>query len=272
MDLFTLSNTAEIPSSSSDQQQPQASTSTEISSSTPTEEKSALAKKIRRDIRSNTDVEDNPECYIFINTDIIRGIIDLIGVCPSRKSAHLNIQYNISRKRGLAHLLSITCPECALVKEFSTYKEIKKNNNNVTQRGRNMFDINLRSCIAFREMGKGLTGMETFCSIMNCPPPMNLETCNNIDNKMHHAYVEASRKSMLLAAKETHSNVVKETDGGTHEATGWMGHGNVGDTPHLTELLPSYVMEKLSILKHQKIVKVVNIGTIKRERLNTTNG
>ena len=57
-----------------------------------------------------------------------------------------------------------------------------------------MFDINLRSCIAFREMGKGLTGMETLCTIMNCPPPMNLEAYN-IGNKMHHAYVESQCKS-----------------------------------------------------------------------------
>ena len=48
---------------------------------------------------------------------------------------------------------------------------------------------------------------------------MNLEACNNIGNKMHHAYVEASSKSMLLAAKETHSNAVKETDDGTNDET-----------------------------------------------------
>ena len=140
----------------------------------------------------------------------------MIGVCPSCKSAYLNIQHNISRKRGLAHLLSITCPDWVI--EFYTSKEVKKMTITL-HREEGMFAINLQSCIAFREIGKGLTGMETFCTIMNCPPPMNLEADNNIGNKMHHAYVEASRKSMLLAAKETHSNAVKETDDGTNDAT-----------------------------------------------------
>ena len=45
---------------------------------------------------------------------------------------------------------------------------------------------------------------------------MNLEAYNNISNKMHHVYVEASRKSMLLDAKETHSNTDKEADDGVN--------------------------------------------------------
>ena len=68
---------------------------------------------------------------------------------------------------------------------------------------------------------------------------MNLEAYNNIGNKMHHAYVEASRKSMVLAAKETHSNAVKETDDGTNDAT-----VSVDETcqrrGYSSELLPPY--------------------------------
>ena len=90
-----------------------------------TQEKSASSKKIPRDIRSDKDVEDNPECYIFINTE---GIIDLIGVCPSCKSAH----YNTSRKRGQANLLSITCPDWVIE---SSILPKKLNKNDVTQEG-----------------------------------------------------------------------------------------------------------------------------------------
>ena len=39
-------------------------------------------------------------------------------------------------------------------------------------RGSKPFDVNLRTLLAFREIGKGHAGRETFCGCMNMPPPM----------------------------------------------------------------------------------------------------
>ena len=39
-------------------------------------------------------------------------------------------------------------------------------------RGSKLFDVNLRTISAFREIEKGHGGIETFCGCMNMPPPM----------------------------------------------------------------------------------------------------
>ena len=52
--------------------------STPGSSSDPS---SASSKKIKQTVPLPTETE-NLECYVLINTDIIRDIINLIGICP----------------------------------------------------------------------------------------------------------------------------------------------------------------------------------------------
>ena len=45
--------------------------------------------------------------------------------------------------------------------------------NQINEMNRNSrYDINVRSVIAFGEIGLGLSAMEVFCSHMNFPPPM----------------------------------------------------------------------------------------------------
>ena len=39
-------------------------------------------------------------------------------------------------------------------------------------RGSKPFDLNLRTILAFREIGKGHAGIKMFCGCMNMPPPM----------------------------------------------------------------------------------------------------
>ena len=40
------------------------------------------------------------------------------------------------------------------------------------------YDVNLRTAVAFREIGRGHTAIETFCGFMNMPPPMTSNTRN----------------------------------------------------------------------------------------------
>ena len=54
--------------------------------------------------------------------------------------------------------------------------------------------------IAFREIGKGLTSIETLCSHMNMPPPMSRLTYAEIVYTVHPIYVEAVEESVSTAA------------------------------------------------------------------------
>ena len=51
-----------------------------------------------------------------------------------------------------------------------------------------MHDINLRSIIAFREIGKGLAALETLAGYMNIPVPMN-KTAYNDSIKMYIMHI-----------------------------------------------------------------------------------
>ena len=174
------------------------------------ETSSSSAKKLKLNI-SHLDEQkqkahvDNPECYVLINTDIIRDIINLIGICPDcRSSSSVYVDHKLTSKRGLAHFLIIRCSDCSWEKQFCTSKEIDTTDDNhdcpTSVRGRKMLDVNARVCVAFREMGKGLSSIEKFCMLMNIPPPMTLKAYQNIVRKLHPAYTEASNKSMQLAA------------------------------------------------------------------------
>ena len=56
--------------------------------------------------------------------------------------------------------------------------------------------------LAFREIGKGHSGIETFCGCMNMPLPLTELTYNNtIKSTMHPTYV-VTRKDMVNAARD----------------------------------------------------------------------
>ena len=75
-----------------------------------------------------------------------------------------------------------------------------------------MLGVNSRTCVTFREMGKGHSSIEKFCMLMNIPPPMILKAYQNIGTKLHPAYTEASTKSMQLAATASLCNVGTSPD------------------------------------------------------------
>ena len=55
-----------------------------------------------------------------------------------------------------------------------------------------MLDGNARTCVTFREMGKGHSSIEKFCMLMNIPPPNDLkglsEHCHEIASYLHRSF------------------------------------------------------------------------------------
>ena len=69
--------------------------------------------------------------------------------------------HNMEAKNGLAHLLELSCLECDWTKYFWTSKIIEKNIDGCKTKGKSGFDVNTRSVIAMREIGKGYTALKT---------------------------------------------------------------------------------------------------------------
>ena len=159
-------------------------------------------------------VEDNSTwCYLLLDTRIINNIVDAIGSCPSC-SQKISVFHNIERKRGLAHFLVLSCTKCDWCKTFSTSEEVKKtntNNEDTTKSpgsGRHAFDINIRSVIAMREIGRGYTALQTLCGFLNIPSPMTKKTFLETQSSVGSVYVKVAEANMNSAATE-----VRKVDG-----------------------------------------------------------
>ena len=89
---------------------------------------------------------------------------------------------------------------------------------NVNVSGHSRYDLNVRSIVAFREIGRGLASIETFCRIMNNMfPPLSKSNYQEMVKDMSPVYISAMKDSM----KDAKNAKVLEA-------------GNVGVMPPLT--------------------------------------
>ena len=87
--------------------------------------------------------------------------------------------------------------DCDWHRFFYTSKEVKSNNP-----GASPFEINYRAIITVTEVGKGFTGLSNFYSFLNLPPPINVKTFNDMQEKIASAYNYVADGSMKNAANE----------------------------------------------------------------------
>ena len=67
--------------------------------------------------------------------------------------------------------------------------------------------------MAFREIGKDYSALETFCGIMNKRTPMNVKAFNEIQLKNEaDAYIKVSKTAMTDAAEEKCQGNIQERD------------------------------------------------------------
>ena len=106
--------------------------------------------------------------YVFMNIDILLNIIEMIGICPEGHSkVKCHHDDSATKKKGLAHVFVVTCCSCPWYHDLYTSKEIVS-----AKRGSNKYDVNVRAFIAFREIGRGYSSIQTFCQYMNMSSPM----------------------------------------------------------------------------------------------------
>ena len=81
-------------------------------------------------------------------------------------------------------MLDIVCHLCEWKDNFCTSKTISKNE---SKRGRKAYEVNTRTCIDFREIGRGYDCIRTFCRLMNIPPPPP-PSCNQMFISQYTVY------------------------------------------------------------------------------------
>lgn len=80
--------------------------------------------------------------------------------CAKCDSSSITVR-NISNI-GLASKLEIFCTNCTFTSPFMSSRKIQS---------KNLYEVNTRLAYAMRAIGKGRTPAQTFCGIMNLPPP-----------------------------------------------------------------------------------------------------
>jgi hypothetical protein len=108
------------------------------------------------------------------------------------------VEFDVPNKRGLSIPLVFVCSKCNWRKIFNTSKEVRRE----TRSGRVPFEINARSVVAMREIGKGHSVLEKLCGYLNMPPPMNVTVFNDIQKNVFNAYSDVVNSSMNNAADE----------------------------------------------------------------------
>ena len=125
--------------------------------------------------------------YLLVDTRVFNNSIVTVDSYPDC-SSKVNLVHNMEATNGLAHLLELSCLECDWTKSFWTSKKIDKNIDGCKTRGKSGFDVNTRSFIAMREIGKGYTALKILFGYMNISPPMTSKTFSDIQDNVIPSY------------------------------------------------------------------------------------
>ena len=111
----------------------------------------------------------------------------------------MKLIHKTEERKGFA-IKFLKCSERDWFKQFYFSPEFKFDHGET--KGKKPMEVNVRSVIAFREIGRGHEAMNTFTTLLNMPLPMAKTTCNDINVKLHPFYVKTTEKSMKSAAEE----------------------------------------------------------------------
>ena len=152
---------------------------------------------------------DRNNFNLIINFMIIKEVIELIGHCPDCKGS-LELQDDQNARSGFVHRLALRCTKCNWINRFFASNRVNKDESATavaTARGNSRFDLNVRSVLAFREIGRGHEGMQTLAMFMNLSPPVTRSNYDAINKKLHVALKETVVESCQKAAKETRQSL-----------------------------------------------------------------
>ena len=164
---------------------------------------STSAKKLSSALASSNDSDTDMDsyetspCYLLVDTDLLSYFVIDIASCKVC-SSNVVVTHKPEDKQGFAHSISVECSKDSWTwsKRFWTNKKIR------TPKGRPAFDVNMRSVISFREIGKGHIGMQKLGGFMNMPSLLTQKSYAGLVTSIQESYTKVAKASMLKAADE----------------------------------------------------------------------
>ena len=172
------------------------------------------------DERNDLNNEGCNNYFVFINMSILVNLISSLGKCPECSSAIGMIDL-LKLRMSFAHKIIFTCTSCSWEQSVFLSEQCSP----ATSRGRNFFEINVRSLIAFREIGKGHQAIRCFSRCMNMKS-ISKNGYSNLIKDLYDAYQNAADASKSKAALETKQSGLKEVDGKHLCQCSWQKQGH----------------------------------------------
>ena len=117
------------------------------------DEQTTTATTAAASIRQKTTDNIDTKCmYMLTDIKIILDLLTLIGKCPECNS-DVNSSVDFAAKKGLAQKILINCCDCDWTHNVYLSSMVQ-----IDQHKR--YDVNIRSIVAFREIGRGLQHIE----------------------------------------------------------------------------------------------------------------
>ena len=139
---------------------------------------------------------DKDDYFIYINFSVLQKLFMEVGLCPACRE-QINISDDLPSRMGLAHKIIINC-ECGWRRETFTSNACSNLEN---KQGRKPFEINIRTVLAYREIGRGHESIKNVSRLMNMYS-IGHPCYNSINKALSHGYEMAAESSMKEAGRE----------------------------------------------------------------------
>lgn len=186
---------------------------------------------------------------IIVDLEILNSNISSFASCRNCAAENsLRLSENTTNRKGIVSNLVLSCSECSAEKSFMTSNRTDSKH----------YDNNLRLVYGCRSIGKGQKAAETFCSIMNTPPPPT--RFYDYNKRLLQAVEQVSSESMAIARREA----ITENDGDSDITVGidgtWQkrGHTSIHGVITATSLDTGKVLDVECLSKYCPTCKVAH--------------
>eukprot|EP00117_Sycon_ciliatum_P022925 scpid72803/ scgid6114/ len=147
------------------------------------------------DEEQDDDDDDAADCCgvngnRIVDLSSLQEFLDNFAIC--RKCSSGTLRLADSKKRGLGTVLTLECNACGYLGNAPLSKKAGRS-----------FEVNKRSVLGMRRIGRGWNALRKFCGIMNLPPPVTESVYNTHHKQLMTAAVSnVAEKDMLQCAVE----------------------------------------------------------------------
>ena len=187
------------------------------------------AKKISQNTELLRGITENidstvKEGTILMDLSILCNVFDNVLKCPDC-GCDIKSHADMKKKCGYSNYLVLQCESMECDWEYSF---------NTSKKQGHSYEVNVRTVLAFREIGKGHNAMTTFNKVMNMPPPLTRRVFTKIQNeKVLPAVKKLASDSMINNAYQVRDEIAND-DGecgvsidGTWQKRGYSSHNGI---------------------------------------------